>query len=278
MTALRPRQRLGKYRIERRLAEGGFAQVYRAQDLIEGVPVALKIPLAQGPQALVEMQREARVLAKLDHPNILPIKSADQIGDTIVVAYALGKESLADRLTRRLSPRTALRYTHQILRAVAFAHARRVVHMDIKPENFVLFDDGRLRLTDFGTANVVRKTRLRSMLTGTVGYMAPEQALGRPSTRSDVFSVGLVMYRMLAGTVPEWPFEWPGPRHDRLQKLLRPAMLRVLRDSLEVDARNRFRDAGDQIVAFERALPRALRDGERIEPEPCAWCETGDHG
>jgi serine/threonine protein kinase len=98
-----------------------------------------------------------------------------------------------------------------MIEAVAYAHRQRIIHCDIKPENFILFPDNRLRLTDFGIARVAQNTVAGSG-SGTVGYMAPEQAMGKPSMRSDVFSLGLVIYRMLTGQLPEWPFEWPPPR------------------------------------------------------------------
>lgn len=279
MTRFRARQLVGKYRIQAKLAEGGSAVVYRAFDQVEGVPVALKVPLAQyqGEDALADFRREARVLAKLDHPNILPIKNATLVNGKLIIAYALGEESLADRLTRRLSVRRAVGYTRQMLRGVAWAHAHRVVHMDIKPENFVLFRDGRLRLTDFGIAHIVWKTRALDTLAGTPGYMAPEQAMGRPSSRSDVFSLGLVIYRMLTGALPEWPFDWPPPRLNRLQQALPVAFERFLRKALQPDARVRFADAGEMLDAFEQMEPVLRRDVDRgAQPQDgaCNFCRA----
>ena len=118
---LRVRQRLGKYRIERRIAQGGFANVYQAWDSIEGVHVALKMPHQFNVTAsmLDTFQREARVVAKLDHPNILPLKDASFIDGRFVIASRLGEKSLADRLKKRVSFRTALDYIEQMTSAVA---------------------------------------------------------------------------------------------------------------------------------------------------------------
>ena len=156
---LRARQRLGKYRVERRLAQGGFADVYRAYDTIEGIRVALKIPQAGlVSEALLEdFKSEVRITARLDHPHILPIKNADFIDGRFVVVYQLGDATLAERLTRRLSLAKALDFAEQILDALAYAHAHRILHCDVKPENFILFED-HLRLADFGISKIAFRT------------------------------------------------------------------------------------------------------------------------
>src|SRR5690606_16309985 len=135
--------------------------------------------------------------ARLDHPNILPIKNAEFIDDNFVVAFALGTGTLADRLSRRISPETALSYTDQILESLAYAHSQNIIHCDVKPENIILFPNHRSRLTDFGIAKVAMR-RIKASGSGTVGYIAPEQAMGKPSFRSDVFSAGLILVRMFA--------------------------------------------------------------------------------
>ena len=204
--ALRARQRLGKYRIERRLNEGGFAIVYQAMDTIEGIRVALKIPHSRiiNDDVLKTFRHEVRLAARLEHPNILPLKNAEFIGDYFVIALPLGERTLAERLHKRVSFRAAMNYAEQLLEAVAYAHQQRIIHCDIKPDNIVLFPGDLLRLMDFGIAKVAQKT-VQGAGTGTVGHMAPEQAMGKPSARSDVFSAGLVLYRLFAGHWPEWP-------------------------------------------------------------------------
>ncbi len=254
------RQQLGKYRIEKRLAEGGFAAVYRALDTIEGIPVALKIPHAHllTKHAMDDFRREVRLTARLDHPNILPIKNATYIDDRFVIVYPLGKSSLADRLSRRMSLRTAMNFAEQMLVAVAAAHDRKIVHLDVKPDNFIIFNDDRLRLTDFGIAKVAQRT-IEASGAGTVGYIAPEQAMGRPSPRSDVFALGLIIYRMVTGHLPEWPFEWPPPGYDRLKRAVHPQFIAFLRRAMAVDQRVRYADARKMLEAFRRIKPRAIR-------------------
>jgi serine/threonine-protein kinase len=257
---LRPRQRLGKYRIQRRLSEGGFAVVYQALDTIEGIRVALKIPNAHlmSSEVLADFRREVRLAAKLEHPNILPVKDASMIDGRFVVVFPLGGQSLADRMCSRMSLRKALDFADQMLGAVAFAHRHRIIHCDIKPENLILFPQNRLRLTDFGVAKIAQRT-VRASGSGTLGYIAPEQAMGKPSRRSDVFSLGLILYRMFSGHLPEWPFDWPPPGHDRLRRRLHPELISLLRRAMQVDPRRRFRDADQMLSAFRKIKRRAIR-------------------
>lgn len=276
-TTLRSRQMLGKYRIERRIAEGGFAVVYRAVDTITGVRVALKIPHAHlmSADAIEEFRKEVRLTARLDHPNILPIKDAGYIDGRFVITAPLGEQTLADRLQKRLSASTMLKYTEQMIAAVAHAHRCGVIHCDIKPENFLIFANHQVRLADFGIAKVARHT-LRASGSGTVGYVAPEQAMGKTSKASDVFSLGLVLFRMFAGRLPEWPYDWPPPGIDRARKTLHPDMIRILEKTLQLDHRKRYRDGVKLQAAFARISKRALRkNGSRkrksTQQAPGAW-------
>jgi serine/threonine-protein kinase len=251
-------QRLGKYRLRRRLARGGFADVFEAYDTIEGVSVALKVPApgVNGREALEGFEREIMVAARIEHPNLLPLKNADRIDGLLTIAYPLGDKSLDVRLGRRMSVDLALDLGEQLLEGLAFAHQSNVIHCDVKPENCILFEDGTLALGDFGLAKHSVRT-LYASSSGTLGYMAPEQAMGRPSARSDVFSAGLVIYRMLAGKLPEYPFSWPPKGHERLRRNA-PEMLDVLRRALHPIAHKRFRDAHAMLVAYERAHGQVL--------------------
>jgi serine/threonine-protein kinase len=261
---LRVRQRLGKYRIERRLGQGGFATVYQALDTIEGVRVALKMPHQFNVTAsmLDAFQREARLVARLEHPNILPLKDASFIEGRFVIASKLGEQTLAERLKKRVSLETSLNLIDQMISAVAYAHENKIIHCDIKPENMILLPDGRLQLTDFGIAKVAQRTIVRTMIasgSGTVGYMAPEQAMGRPSARSDVFALGLLAFRILAGVLPEWPFAWPPKGYATLRRKVTPEMVDVLRKSLEMRPNRRYNDAGEMLRAFQPAKRKCLR-------------------
>lgn len=263
--AIRVRQMLGKYRIEKRLGLGGFATVYRAMDTIEGVRVALKIPYPHlVTDALIDaFRQEVRLVARLDHRHILGVKDASFIDGHFVIATLIGDEPLDERLSRRLSLGTALDWSGQLLEAVAYAHQRKIVHCDIKPENILVFHGGQVRLTDFGIAKISHRTIVANG-TGTVGYMAPEQAMGRPSARSDVFSLGLLIFRMLSGVWPTWPFDWPPPGMTNLRRRgVHPDLLALLRRSLQVRESARFRDAFTMLQEFRAVEPRVRRNLER---------------
>ncbi|MBC8877286.1 MAG: serine/threonine protein kinase [Planctomycetes bacterium] len=259
-TVFRVRQRVGKYRIERRLGEGGFAIVYQAMDTIEGLRVALKVPHPKliSDDVLKDFRHEVRLTAKLDHPNILPLKDANFIDDQFVIVFYLGEKPLSERMRHRMSLNTALDYSEQILEAVAYAHRMKVIHCDVNPDNVLVFPGNRLRLADFGIAKVAQKT-IQGSGTGTVGYMAPEQALGRPSAKSDVFSVGLIVYRMLTGKRPEWPYDWPPPGYHLLRRKVHPELIACLQRAIDLNPRKRFRDADQFLRVFRKAKRRALR-------------------
>lgn len=256
---LRRRQRLGQYRVEGRIATGGFADVYRAYDTVEGIRVALKVPhlnLADK-HTLETFRREVRLVAQLDHPNIMPIKTAGMIDDRFVIVTPLGIENLADRLQRRLARPTALAFMHQLLEGLACAHRRRIAHLDIKPENLLIFPDNRLRVADFGLARVVLRT-IAASGSGTVGYAAPEQAMGKPGLRSDVFSSGLVLWRLMAGRLPEWPYDWPAPGYERVERHWHPSLIRLVKKSLQVREEKRFANAVLMLQAFQRVRGKAI--------------------
>jgi serine/threonine-protein kinase len=271
---LRSGQRLGKYRIQRRLAEGGFAEVYRAFDSIEGVAVAIKIPHAHmTPRMLDDFRKEVRLTAQLDHPNILPIKNAQFIDGLFSIAYPLGECTLEDRMQRRMAIRTRLELAEQMLEASAFAHDNRVIHCDLKPDNLILFPSHngssfRLRLTDFGISKLSARTVLASG-SGTIGYVAPEQAMGRASFRSDVFSLGLILWELFSGELPDWPFEWPPPGIDKLRRRVHPDVISLLRRAIRVNQALRFDDAHAMLASFRRLksrgclLPRPNGNGKK---------------
>jgi len=242
---------LGKYRIEKRLSSGPRADVYRAYDTIHGVRVALKVanPDIIEDNFLDEFRHEARLSSKMEHPNVLPVQNASFIDDYFVIAMRLGAETLGDRMTRRMSNRLALDFATQAIAAVAHAHANKIIHCDVKPENFILFPGNRLRLSDFGFSKVALRT-VKASGSGTLGYLAPEQALGRPMFQSDVFALGLVIYQLFSGRLPEYPYEWPMPGYDRIRSKLRRRTIGWLRKSLEFRHQDRYRNA----VAMEKAF------------------------
>jgi len=257
------RQKLGKYRIEKRLSHGPRADVYSAYDTIHGVRVALKIanPNILEDNFLDEFRHEAKLSSKMEHPNVLPVQNACFIDDNFVIAMRLGVETLADRMTRRMSTQRAMDFTTQAVAAVAHAHANYIIHCDVKPENFIIFPGNRLRLSDFGFSKVALRT-VKASGSGTLGYLAPEQALGRPMFQSDVFALGLVIYQLFSGKLPEFPYQWPMPGYARIRSKLRRRTIAWLRKSLEFRHQDRYRNAVAMETAFKDIrLKLAKRDG-----------------
>ncbi len=255
---LRARQKLGKYRIIKRIASGPLADVYAAQDTIHNTRVALKLPKNSHGATDEDFIREVRLAFRLDHPAILKIQDASHVDGQFVIAMELGIESLADRIIRRISTTTALELAEQAIAALAHAHERKIIHCDVKPENFILFPDNRMKLCDFGFAKVSLRT-LKASGSGTIDYIAPEQAMGRPKFQSDVFSLGLVLYRLFSGKLPEWPYKWPMVGKDRLQARVRPEFAQMLKKAMQIDPGKRYRNAVEMYAAFTRIQNRARR-------------------
>jgi hypothetical protein len=158
-------------------------------------------------------------------------------------------------MKRRISTETALQFVEQATAAVAQAHRSNVIHCDIKPDNFIVFADNQLKLTDFGFSKVALHT-LKASGSWTVGYIAPEQAVGRPMFQSDVFSLGLVIYELLSGYLPEWPYSWPPENFDRVKRKLKPSLLEWLHRAIEVRPEDRYKNAVVMYREFKR-----LRNG-----------------
>lgn len=247
----RARQMLGKYRMLKRLNSGPRADVYSAYDTIHGIKVALKIanPDIIEDNFLDEFRHEARLSSRMEHANVLPVQNACFIDDHFVIAMPLGIETLAERMTRRMSNKLAMDFATQAVAAVAHAHANKIIHCDVKPENFILFPGNRLRLSDFGFSKVALRT-VKASGSGTLGYLAPEQALGRPMFQSDVFALGLVIYQLFSGRLPDYPYTWPMPGYERIRSKLRRRTITWLRKSLEFRHQDRYRNA----VAMENAF------------------------
>ena len=202
----------GRYRVERELGVGGMATVYLAEDLKHHRYIALKTLRGNLTEAM-EAERfllEIEIAAALTHPHILPLYDSGEADGLVyyVMPYVEGP-SLRQRLERepRLPVRETLEIARQVIGALDSAHRRGLVHRDIKPENIMLYEGAAL-VTDFGIALAVRSAhegRLteKGIVIGTPVYMSPEQAMGDPvDARSDLYSVGCMVYEMLAGTPP----------------------------------------------------------------------------
>jgi TolB-like protein len=230
-----------RYRIERELGRGGMATVYLARDLRHDRPVALKVlhpelAAALGPE---RFQREIRMAARLQHPHILAVHDSGETDGRLwfTMPYVEG-ESLRDRLTRerQLPVKDAVRLTRETALALDFAHRHGTVHRDIKPENILLVD-GQALVADFGIARALAgegdaKLTETGLAIGTPAYMSPEQAAGDRNldARTDIYSLGTVLYEMLAG---EPPFTGPTAQSMIARRLTEsPRPLREVRDTI----------------------------------------------
>ncbi len=201
----------GRYKLEAKLGSGGMSTVYLARDSTLDRAVAVKVmhrEMSEQADQLERFRQEARAVAKLSHPNVVAVIDAGEDGGYpyIVFEYVEG-ETLKQRIARlgALDPQEALAYAIEIARGLTVAHARNMVHRDIKPQNVLIDAEGRAKLTDFGISRQLEQDGMTATgrVLGTTDYVAPEQAMGHPvDPRSDVYSLGVVLYEMLIGQVP----------------------------------------------------------------------------
>jgi tRNA A-37 threonylcarbamoyl transferase component Bud32 len=201
----------GRYRLEAKLGSGGMSTVYLARDQTLDRAVAVKVmhrEMSEQADQLERFRQEARSVAKLSHPNVVAVIDAGEDGGHpyIVFEYVEG-ETLKHRINREgaLPPQEAIAYAIEIARGLSMAHARNMVHRDIKPQNILIDAEGRAKLTDFGISRQLEQDGMTATgrVLGTTDYVAPEQAMGRKvDPRTDIYSLGVVLYEMLVGQVP----------------------------------------------------------------------------
>jgi serine/threonine-protein kinase len=200
-----------RYRLDAQVGAGGMSTVYRAFDTVLERTVAIKSMLrtvASDSDQLERFRREARAVAQLNHPHIVQVIDVgeDRHAPFIVFEYVAG-ETLKARIRRlgRLPVTEALAYAIEIARALQAAHEKGIVHRDVKPQNVLIDEEGRAKVTDFGIARTLEEDGLTAdgRVLGTTDYVSPEQALGkRVGPQSDLYSLGIVLYEMLIGDVP----------------------------------------------------------------------------
>jgi len=290
--ALGPGSRLGPYEILSALGAGGMGEVYRASDTTLGRQVAIKVlpdAFAQDAERLARFEREAKTLAALNDPHIAQIYGLEQSsGVRALVMELVEGEDLSQRIARGPIPLDeALPIARQIAEALEIAHEQGIVHRDLKPANIKIRPDGVAKVLDFGLAKaaagigpapdlsqsptVTYADRTEGILLGTVAYMSPEQARGRPvDRRADIWAFGCVLYEMLAGrqafggdtlsdaigavlhTEPNW---------HALSEDVPTALRRLLRRCLEKDPKRRLRDVGDARADLDDVLSGAGEPG-----------------
>ncbi len=266
----------GKYLLGDLLGKGGFGAVYQAQYVLLNRSQAIKLLLEEhfsDPKFRERFLREARTLAALDHPNIVHVDELGMQGNLfyLVMPYLSGG-TLQEVLAMQrgpLPPEHVDSYLAQICAALDYAHAQGVVHLDLKPLNLLRHQDGRLLLSDFGLAHLMKEGAVQggtSLSFGTPLYMAPEHLRGQPDWRSDLYALGVMLYQMLTGRLP---FEGSTPEAIMLKHVMDPppalrairpdlpiALESVLTKSLAKQPDQRYQRAGELLADFRAALGR----------------------
>ena len=287
--------KLGHYEISTLLGKGGMGEVWRARDTKLGREVAIKtLPeeFAKDADRLARFEREAKLLASLNHPNIAAIHGFEQENGThFLILELVEGDPLADRLKRGAIPvEESLKLALQIAEALESAHEKGVIHRDLKPANIKVTPEGTVKVLDFGLAKAfegdaadasVSNSPTLSMaatqqgvILGTAAYMSPEQAKGLPADkRADVFAFGCVLFEMLTGrrafdgdlaTEVLASVIRAEPDYETLQAHLHPKIKELLRRCLEKDPKKRWRDVGDVRVEIEQVL--SVPGGTLVEP------------
>ena len=278
--AMQPGDRIGGFEIVGVLGSGGMGEVYRARDATLQRDVAIKVlprAVAADPHRVARFERESRILASLNHPNIAAIHSVAQVGDLrLLILELVEGPTLADRLrTGPLSSSEALDVARELASALEAAHERGVIHRDVKPANVKLISPSGIKLLDFGLAKehaptdiardaAVSDGTIDGVILGTCAYMSPEQARGKPTDRrTDVWAFGCVLFEMLSGTrafdgdttsdaiaaVLEHEPDW-----SHLPAGTATGIRRLLRRCLEKDPHQRLHDIADARIEIEDAL------------------------
>lgn len=263
----------GRYRLESKLGSGGMSTVYLARDETLERWVAAKVlhrEISDQPDQIERFRREARAVAQVSHPNVVAVIDAGEDGGRpyIVFEYVEG-ETLKQRIDGmgRLPLDECAAYGIEVGRGLAAAHARRLIHRDVKPQNVLIDSEGRAKVTDFGIARELETdglTRTGRVL-GTTDYVSPEQAMGRPvDARSDIYSLGIVLYEMLIGEVPFQAETQVGvamkhvnekmPDVQRRRPEASSALAAVVERATEKKPEKRYFDMGEMLADLESAL------------------------
>lgn len=293
---------LGPYRIEHQIGRGGMSIVYAATHIPLDRPVALKVlqPSLAGDQEFVErFLTEARAAARLDSPHIVPVYDSGQIGGVNYIAMKLldGRDLRSVLRDERATGQTglaidrAVSIASQAAGALAYAHQHRVVHRDVKPANIYVDDNDRVTLVDFGIARALdmASSTLTGTVMGTPVYMSPEQARGDPAdARSDIYSLGVVAYEMIAGRPPfqgeahavmrAQIYDAPPPIVDARPDVS-PALAAAVQRALAKDPNERYQNASAMALALVNAADsaaarQALAEDETIVYNPGAGTGT----
>ncbi len=263
----------GRYRLESKLGSGGMSTVYLARDSTLERWVAVKVmhrEMSDQPDQLERFRREARAVAQLSHPNVVAVIDAGEDGGHpyIVFEYVDG-ETLKQRIERvgPLPVDEATAYAIEIGRGLSAAHARRLVHRDVKPQNVLIDSEGRAKVTDFGIARSLEADGLTQTgrVLGTTDYVSPEQAMGRGvDARTDIYALGVLLYEMLTGEVPFTAetvvgvamkhVNEPMPDVQKKRPEVSSALAAVVERATAKDPKTRYPDLASCLADLEAAL------------------------
>jgi len=275
---------LDHYRIESLVARSGMASVFRATDTRTGQPVAIKIPHEEmeGDPVLYErFQREAEIGKMLDHPGIMKVYELPVPGRLYTVMEWVDGRPLRKVMgvARKLPPERAINIAVRVLEALDHMHSRGVAHRDLKPENIMLDGEDRIKLIDFGIASKAGARRLTfgklSQVMGTPDYISPEQVKGkRGDRRSDLYSLGVILYEMLAGKAPFNGANAFAIMNDRLlnnpvppraaNAEITPEMQEILYRALEREPVNRYKNAEEFIFDLQHPDQVGIQDRDEM--------------
>jgi len=260
---------LDHYEIKEFIGKGGFAYVYKAWDHYLRIWVAIKILRSSYSNDAAfnkSLLEEARIAAKLNHPNIISIKYIGRYKNRIFFVMDYYKHSLRDFLKKgRISPARSIKYGMDIARALGYAHKFRMIHRDIKPGNILIDEDNNAVVADFGIASATtryKKITGSTLVVGTPEYMSPEQAAGEPiDVTSDIYSLGCTLYEMVTGKVPFVGSDWYeiGRKHlemppvppRKINPVIPAGLEAVILKCLEKKKRDRFQSAHDLLLALD---------------------------
>ena len=293
MTPVKVGETLDHYRIDAVVARSGMASIFRATDLNDGKQVAIKVPHPEmecDPGLFERFQREAEIGRMMDHPGVMKVYgNEEQSRVYMVMEWVDGKLLRTIMSEQRPMPQDrAIQIVINVLGALQHIHSRGVAHRDLKPENIMVGDDDQIKLIDFGIASKADARRLTfaklSQVMGTPDYISPEQVKGkRGDGRSDLYSLGIILYEMLTGKVPfnaANPFATmnlrlmnnpPPPRS--INSEITPELQEIIYRAMEREPTNRYKTAEE--FAWDLAHPDQVGVAERVE-ELTNWKQRKD--